>query len=125
MVKQPFASKFKETVTDMNTRYSQLLRHEEIGDLRAEYLWTFEHALGLNLDKPLVSNPRYIRVTAVYPLPEEGYISVRKFRLYMLLYEFVMRDAHLLTRDTGAQTYDGPAMYGAFEDRKEESGDGW
>ncbi|MBR6038666.1 MAG: hypothetical protein IKP53_08115 [Candidatus Methanomethylophilaceae archaeon] len=91
-------TKYKDTVSDMNSMYSRLLHFQLIKDTRVEYLRTFESTLGLNLPEPLIKNPRYLRVTARWPLPERGYTTERKYRAYMLLYEEIMRDAGLLER---------------------------
>ncbi len=93
-------TKYKDTISDMNSLYSRLLHFQLIKDTRVEYLRAFESALGLNLPEPLIKNPRYIRVTSVWPLNEKGYTTEKKFRAYMLLYEEIMRDAGLLERRT-------------------------
>ena len=95
-----YVSKFKETINDMNNEYRNLLWAYKVKDTRVEYLNTFEQALALNCSFPLWENERYIRITSRYPLPEEGYISVQKFKLYMMLYYYIMNDAGLLDRDT-------------------------
>ncbi len=113
MRQEKFVSKFKETITDMNNEYRNLLWAYKVKDCRVEYLWTFEQALSLNLNFPLWENPRYIRVTYDYPLPEEGYTSLQKFKLYMMLYYYIMSDAGLLNREAEAEASQGINM-GAF-----------
>lgn len=104
---EKFVSKYKETITDMNSIYTRLLRAGMLKDCRAEYLREFEAALGLNCRTPLWQNPRYIRVSQLYPLPRTGYVSIEKFSLYMTLYEAIMRDNGLLDRESGeADGYD-------------------
>ena len=106
MRQEKFVSKYKETITDMNNEYHQLLWAYKVRDCRAEYLNTFEQALALNCPFSLWENERYFRITSKYPKPESGYVSLKKFKLYMMLYYYVMADAGLLNRveesqDTG------------------------
>ena len=96
-----FVSKFKETASDMNAEYSQLLRAFKVNDTRVEYLETFEQALALNLSFPLWEDARYFRITSRYPLPDKGYTSRMKFKLYLMLYYYVMQDAGLLNMQRG------------------------
>ena len=107
---QKFVPKFKETITDMNNEYRNLLRAYKVKDTRVEYLSTFEQALALNCNFPLWENPRYFRITCKYPLPEEGYTSIQKFKLYM------MRDAGLLNREAEMVGQDWGQMAHAFGD---------
>lgn len=111
---QRFVPKFKETITDMNNEYRNLLRAFKVKDTRVEYLNTFEQALALNCNFPLWENERYFRITCKYPLPEEGYTSIQKFRLYLMLYFYVMRDAGLLNRDAELSQQDGVIRYDYF-----------
>lgn len=99
MRQEKFVSKFKETITDMNNEYRQLLWAYKVKDTRVEYLHTFEQALALNLNFPLWENPRYFRITSKYPLRQEGYTTLKKFKLYMMLYYYIMSDAGLLNRE--------------------------
>ena len=100
---EKYVSKYKETVNDMNELYRLCLRAYMLKDCRSEYLWAFEQALDLNCDAPLLENPRYFRVTRKYPLPEKGYTSIQKFRLYMMLYAYVMRDSGLLNKESPSE----------------------
>jgi len=109
-----FVPKFKETITDMNNEYRNLLRAFKVKDTRVEYLNTFEQALALNCNFPLWENERYFRITLKYPLPEEGYTSIQKFKLYLMLYFYVMRDAGLLNRDAELSQQDGVIRYDYF-----------
>lgn len=109
-----YVPKFKETITDMNNEYRTLLRAFKVKDCRVEYLGTFEQALALNLNSPLWEDERYFRITAKYPLPEEGYTSLRKFKLYMMLYFYIMRDAGLLNREAELQNQDLDVRSDAF-----------
>ena len=105
-----FLSKYKNTVSDLNTWHSFLLRRMTVGDCRAEYLWTFEVVLDANCPFSLKENPRYIRLTARYPLPERGYVSRKHFWAFMELYNYIMRDAGLLTRETESDEQFGERM---------------
>lgn len=104
-MQQKFIPKYKETVSDMNAEWRNILHSYKIKDTRSEYLYTFEQALALNCNFPLWENKRYLRVTSVYPLPKEGPVSLEKFRLYMMLFYYLMSDAGLLNRD--AEMMDG------------------
>ena len=102
-----YVPKYKETINDMNKEWSNLLTAFKTKDTRTEYLGTFEQALALNLPFSLWENGRYIRVTSQWPLPESGYVSVQKFRGYMMLYYFIMRDGGLLDRESDRRYSDG------------------
>ena len=96
-----YLPKYKNTVSDLNTWHSFLLKRLTVGDCRVEYLRTFEIVLDANCSFPLKENPRYIRLTNLYPLPSPPakYITPLKFQIYMELYNYVMRDAGLLNRE--------------------------
>ena len=111
---QRFVPKFKETITDMNNEYRNLLRAFKVKDTRVEYLNTFEQALALNCNFPLWENERYFRITNKYPLPEEGYTSLKKFKLYLMLYFYVMKDAGLLNREAEMAEQDWNRRTDAF-----------
>lgn len=107
-----FMPKYKDTISDMNAEYTNLLYAYKHKDCRAEYLQAFEQALALNCSFPIWQNERYFRITAKYPLPEGGSISRDQYRLYMMLYYYIMADAGLLNReaemagqDWGMQTH--------------------
>ncbi len=103
-----YLQKYKNTVLDLNQWYSFLLRRLTVGDCRVEYLRTFEIVLDSNCSFPLKENPRYIRVTERYPLPPppQKYVMPLKFQMYLELYNFVMRDAGLLDRESDLMTGD-------------------
>lgn len=111
---QRYVTKYKETINDMNTEYRNLLRAFKVKDTRVEYLYTFEQALALNCNFPLWENERYFRVTDRYPLQEQGYCSLRKFKLYMMLYYYIMRDAGLLNREAEMADQDWNRRTDAF-----------
>ncbi len=106
---EKFVSKYKETIRDMNEEYRNLLWAYKVKDTRVEYLFTFEQALALNCDFPIWANERYFRITAKYPLPEEGYTTVKKYRLYLMLYYYIMSDAGLLNREAEMEAEYGDA----------------
>ncbi len=106
MRNEKFVSKFKETITDMNNEYRQLLWAYKVKDTRVEYLHTFEQALALNCNFPLWENPRYFRITSKYPIDTVGYTSIKRFKLYMMLYYYIMADAGLLNREAEIASQD-------------------
>lgn len=114
MMQTRFASKYKDTITDMNREYRNLLTAFKFCDTQVMYLYTFELALEQNCDFQLCENPRYLRVTSKYPLPEKGYVPLSKFRLYMMLYSYIMRDAGLLNREVEAHQQDGVIRHDYF-----------
>ncbi len=60
----------------------------------------------MNCPQSLWENERYIRITAKYPLPknEDDYVSREIFKLYMILYEYIMRDIGLIGKKTEPKT---------------------
>ncbi len=110
-----YVPKYKETVSDMNTEWHNLLKAFKVGDTRVEYLETFEQALALNCPTSLWENPRYFYITAKYPLPERGNVGKQKFKLYLMLYYYVMSDAGLLQRESDVAFDGGEYQYHAFE----------
>ncbi len=105
---QNFVPKYKNTISDLNAWHSFLLRRMTVGDCRVEYLRTFEIVLDANCPFSLNENPRYIRLTDHYPLPPHPakYVTAEKFRIYMELYNYIMRDAGLLAREGEGSTSD-------------------
>ena len=97
-----YLPKYKNTVVDLNKWYSFLLKRMTVGDYRVTYLRTFETILDANCPFALKENARYIRLTDLYPLPgrKQKKVSEDKFRIYMELYNFIMRDAGLLDRES-------------------------
>ena len=104
-----YLPKYKNTVADLNTYHSFLLGRMTVGDCRIKYLTTFELILDANCPFPLDQNPRYVRLTDLYPLPPppEERISPEKFQAYMKLYNYIMRDAGLLNRQASEESYKG------------------
>lgn len=114
---QRFIPKYKETISDMNEEYRNLLRAYKTGDTRVEYLETFEQALALNCNTSLWENRRYFVITAKYPIPAKGYTSRKKFKLYLMLYYYIMSDAGLLNREAEL-AYTGDFQTHAFGDER-------
>ena len=112
---QRYVPKFKETITDMNNEYRNLLHAFKVKDTRVEYLNTFEQALALNCNFPLWENERYFRRTRKYPLPDEWYTSLMKSKLYLMLYFYIMRDAGLLNREAEMADQDWNYRTDAFD----------
>mgnify|MGYP004626574269 FL=1 len=95
----------KDTVTDLNRYHRFLMRRYMVGDTRPRYLRAFELILSQNCPKhSLWENERYIRVTREYPLPEKDdsmdYVPVCQFYVYLMLYEYIMRDVGLIGKKT-------------------------
>lgn len=101
--KMPKTTLYKDTITDLNKLHSNLLRLYLLGQTRAIYLKQFELALSMNCPKSLWEMERYVRVSKKYPLPENecDYVSRKKFKLYMILYEYIMRDIGLIGNKKG------------------------
>ena len=90
---------YKDTTTDLNRIHRFLMQRYLLGDTRARYLRMFELALSLNCpDQSLWEMERYKRVSKRYPLPNDSheYITVKRFYLYLMLYEYIMRDIGLI-----------------------------
>lgn len=111
-----YTMKYKDTITDFNREYSFLLKCYKVRDTRVEYLLTFEQVLALNCPTPIWENSRYIRITSKYPLPEEGYTTPKKFRLYMMLYYYLMLDAGLLKMNVAEEDDMSEVGSRAFEE---------
>ncbi len=102
---QSKTSLYKDTVTDLNRYHRFLMRRYMVGDTRPRYLRAFELILSQNCpEHSLWENERYIRVTRKYPLPEKDdsmdYVPVSQFYIYLMLYEYIMRDVGLIGKKT-------------------------
>lgn len=92
---------YKDTITDLNRLHRGLMHKYKFGDTRAVYLKEFELALSMNCpNQSLWSMERYVRISQHYPLPKDvqSYIGRDLFFLYMMLYEYIMRDIGLIGR---------------------------
>jgi len=93
---------YKETVTDLNNGYRELIRYFEMGDYAAGYLLTFEHLLSMNLPgQPLHNRPDWIELNKLQPLPIDPRtrISAETFDNYLWYFEVVMRSVGLIDKD--------------------------
>ncbi len=91
---------YKDTITGLNSEWEALLRSYRLGDTRVLYLETFEAWLSMNCPKPLWTMERYSRIASKYPLRPntKGFVGRDLFRLYLMLYELIMRDVGLIGR---------------------------
>lgn len=82
--------------------YNDLRRYYNEHDYNATYLRAFETFLSpLMKDDFLANHPKYQEVTGMFPLPDEDddehqYISAKAFRLYLMMYERIMRECHIV-----------------------------
>ena len=81
--------------------YNDLRRYYDEKDYNASYLRSFEGYLSpLLKDNFLAKHPKYQEVTEMYPLPDEDdenqYIKGKAFRLYLMMYERIMRECHIV-----------------------------
>ena len=93
---------WKDTTTDLNNTYRELIRHFERGDYAVTYLHTFEMILSLNLpDTPLHMRKDWQELNALQPLPMEPKLRVTMavFANYLWYYENVMREVGLIDKD--------------------------
>ena len=96
---------YKDTVTDLNRYHRFLVNRYMMGDTRPRYLRTFELILSQSCpERSLWENERYVRVTKEYPLPKKDnpmdYVPTSQFYLYLVLYEYIMRDVGLIGKKT-------------------------
>lgn len=100
---------YKDTITELNRLHRYLTYNYLIGDTRAVYLKQFELVLSLNCPNgTLWEMERYVRISKKYPLPDdvEKYVSRKHFYLYLMLYDYLMRDIGLI----GKKETKGPNM---------------
>lgn len=93
---------FKESVTDLNNGYRELLNFFSQSDTRVVYLKTFEAILSqLIPDQMLWQMDVYKAQTAAMPLPKNPRqrIDPEMFYSYMMLYEQIMRMVGLLDKE--------------------------
>lgn len=82
--------------------YNDLRRYYNEHDYNATYLRAFETFLSpLMKDDFLANHPKYQEVTSQYPLPDEDddehqYLPAKGFRLYLMMYERIMRECHIV-----------------------------
>lgn len=110
---------YKDTVTDLNQGYRDLLTCLNMGDTRAVYLHQFEHILSQTIpDQMIWQTERYRRLNAMAPIPESGRAKVHPgvFRNYLMVYEQIMRDAGLIDKSP-VETSIGIRMFDLGDDR--------
>lgn len=94
--------------------YNDLRRYYNEHDYNATYLRAFETFLSPLLKENFLANhPRYREVTEAYPLPDEDddehqYLPAKGFRLYLMMYEGIMRECHIVGGWEDAQQNDVP-----------------
>ena len=82
--------------------YNDLRRYYSEHDYNATYLRVFETFLSpLLKDNVLEEHPLYKKASSLYPLPNEGddehqYLPAKGFRLYLMTYERIMRECHIV-----------------------------
>lgn len=94
-------SLYKDSTTDLNQGYRELLGYLSIGDTRVAYLRTFELILSqLCPGKQLWNFANYVRLEQMQPLPSEmrKRIPSEIFLNYLIVYEQIMREADLLDK---------------------------
>lgn len=92
---------YKDTVTDLNNGYRELLGYMGVSDTRVGYLRDFEHVLSLNCpDKMLWQFEEYRELEALSPLPDDlrARVNPGVFRNYLLVYEQIMRKIGLVDK---------------------------
>ncbi len=104
---------YKDTITGLNSQWEFLLSSFVLGDTRTLYLYRFEAWLSMNCPKPLWRMERYARVASRYPLRPNtmGFVSRDYFRLYIILYEMIMRDIGMV----GGRKDDGSPEVEVFD----------
>jgi len=93
---------FKDSVTDLNEGYRNLLQYEFIGDLSVGKLKHFEHQLSPALPGKMLHNwDEYKKLAEQFPLPPgiSTRVDPEVFDQYVWLYESIMRKANLLDKD--------------------------
>lgn len=94
-------SLYLNVVARINDGYTELLEHYKEGDTRVLYLQSFELSLSSALPKESLWDSEnysdYIKEHEL-ELPDDPYefVSMEEFRLYLVIYEMVMRDNGLI-----------------------------
>ncbi|MDO5862533.1 MAG: hypothetical protein Q4Q58_07075 [Thermoplasmata archaeon] len=97
---------YKDTISDLNLGYRDLLMAYNEGDYAVSYLRTFEMILSLNLpDMTLWQYDEYKRLDGMLPLPvfDDEHVTGETFRAYMRVYEVLMRKVGLIDKDPQAR----------------------
>lgn len=102
MSPNPSTSLYKDTTTDLNAGWRQLVSYYTIGDTRVGYLRAFELCLSQNCPKKMIWQiEEYVAQTKKEPLPESPrkLISASTFLNYMMVYEQIERRIGLIDKD--------------------------
>ncbi len=92
---------FKDTTTDLNVAFRELVSYLGVSDTRVGYLRDFEHVFSLTCpDRMLWTFPEYRELDALSPLPENvrSKVSPGVFRNYLMVYEQIMRRIGLIDK---------------------------
>jgi hypothetical protein len=92
---------FKDTITDLNAGWREIVSYFSEGDYCVSYLRTFEFILSPNCpDKMLWNYPEYKELEAIQPLPDDmnARIDARTYMAYLMVYEQIMREVGLVDK---------------------------
>ena len=92
---------FKDTITDLNASYREIVRYFSEGDYCVAYLRSFEFFLSPNCpDRMLWNFPQYKELEAIQPLPDDNNarVDARTYMAYLMVYEQIMREVGLVDK---------------------------
>lgn len=92
---------FKETVSDLNVGWRELISFYSIGDTCAGYLRSFELCLSQNCPGQMLwQRDEYKAIASGYPLPDNPRtrIATGMFLNYLMVYEQIMREVGLIDK---------------------------
>lgn len=92
---------FKDTITDLNACWREMVNNFSEGDYCVSYLRTFEFVLSPNCPGRMVWNfPQYKELEAILPLPRDMDVRVtaETYMAYMMVYEQIMREIGLIDK---------------------------
>lgn len=98
---------FKDTVTDLNNGYRNLIQSFSEGDYCVSYLRTFEFVLSLNCPDQMMWNfEQYKELEAIQPLPDDmdARVTAKTFMAYLMVYEQIMRSVGLIDKAQRQET---------------------
>lgn len=101
---------WKDTTTDLNIAFRELVSYLGVSDTRVGYLRDFEHVFSLTCpDMMLWTFPEYRELDALSPLPENvrARVSPGVFRNYLMVYEQIMRRIGLIDKEPVEQITSG------------------
>lgn len=117
---------WKDTTTDLNIAFRELISYMGASDTRVGYLRDFEHVLSLTCpDHLLWTFPEYRELDSLSPLPENmrAKVTAGVFRNYVLVYEQIMRKIGLIDKDPVEQV--AGHMFDLGDDRMIPAIDPW